>query len=247
MRREAGARSHAPAAGGGDGRLAIKRQTLASQVYAYLKEAILLDELHAGERLNEVEIAKRLGVSPTPVREAINKLKGDGIVGTDARQGCFIRDYKPADIRHLIEIRFVLERLGLEQGVPLMCAGDRAKLQAIQDQYELAYRTEPVDRIKAARSNAAFHQFFAVLAGNEWLSMMLANLDTFLHVVRAPLTRASDGQDSIREHRAIIAAAAAGDTAAAIAALQAHLFRLRDEVLRAQKSASGGAGQVATP
>ena len=221
---------------GKEGLPILQRQTLAVQVYEYLKTAILLDQLKPGERLNEVEIAKRLGVSPTPVREAINNLKGDGIVVSSPGQGCCVREFGVRDISNLFELRFALERLGLEQGIPLLESRDIETLKRIQHDYEEAYDTDPVDRLKAATANAQFHHFFASVAQNEWLVSVINNLDTYLHVVRAPLTVASTGKQSMAEHREILNAACRGDVAGAVEKLRAHTFRLRDEAINAHVS-----------
>lgn len=221
-----------------EGTLMLQRQTLAAQVYEYLKTAILLDELKPGERLNEVEIAKRLGVSPTPVREAINNLKGDGIVVTGSRQGCWVREFDARDVNNLFELRFALERLGLEQGIPLLESQDIERLGSIEVEYEQAYEADPVDRLKAATANAQFHHFFALVAQNEWLVSVINNLDTYLHVVRAPLTVASTGVMSIAEHREIIHAAHKRDVAGAVDRLRKHIFRLRDEAAGTNASTS---------
>lgn len=214
----------------------LQRQTLAAQVYEYLKTAILLDELKPGERLNEVEIAKRLGVSPTPVREAINNLKGDGIVVSSPRQGCCVREFGVRDISNLFELRFAMERLGLEQGIPLLEEPDIERLEGIERDYEQAYGADPVDRRKAATANAQFHHFFASVAQNEWLVTVISNLDTYLHVARAPLTAASTGKMSIAEHRGILGAARRRDVAEAVDGLRVHVFRLRDEAADAHLS-----------
>lgn len=218
----------------------LRRQTLGSQVYECLKTAILLDELRPGERLNEVEIAKRLGVSPTPVREAINKLKGDGIVTTSPGQGCYLREFGVRDIRNLFELRFAMERLGLEQGIPQLALEDLDRLGRIERDYEQAYESDPVDRLRAATANAQFHQFFASVAQNEWLVAVINNLDTYLHVVRAPLTVASTGHLSVEEHRAIVRAAHLGSVAEAVERLRDHIFRLQDEAVHAH----GGVRQL---
>lgn len=210
----------------------VTRQTLAAQVYEYLKESIMLDEIHAGERLNEIEIAKRLGVSQTPVREAIMKLEAEGLVTTDHWQGSYVRRFELEDANHLLGIRFALERLGLEDAIPLLSDEDIERLETIQAEYEDAHRSEPIDRLRAAKANAAFHQFFAAVAGNRWLMDMMNNLDAYLHVIRAELTGRSTGSRSIPEHRAIIQAVKCRDIDAAVERLREHIDRVKADVMR---------------
>jgi DNA-binding GntR family transcriptional regulator len=147
-----------------------------------------------------------------------------------------VREFDVRDISNLFELRFALKRVGLELGIPLLGSRDIEALKRIECDCEEAYETDPVDRLKAANVNVQFHQVFVSVAQNEWLVSVINNLDTYLHVVRAPLTVASTGKQSMAEHREILNAACQGDVAGAVERLRAHTFRLRDEAVDAHVS-----------
>lgn len=207
----------------------LNRRTLSDQVYEYLINALIMDELKQGQRINEVEIAKSLHVSPTPVREALNKLKGDGIVLNDPWQGSYVRSLNLEDIKQLFELRFALERLGLESAIPLLNDKDLTELLSIERKYEIAYSS--LDRLLAAQANIEFHKFFANRANNKWLVSMINNLDNLIHLVRAPLTRISTGEQSVYEHCKVVAAVKDHDTDSAVEALRSHIMRVYKDSL----------------
>ena len=218
------------------GELRIERLTLRDQVYNELRNMILINEYPAGTRLNEGELAKRLGVSVTPVREALNKLSGDGLIYSDPRQGSFVRSFTDDDIKNILNIRCALEVLALEQAFGGLAAADIASLDEIQRSYAAEYQTSPPNHKAAALWNTSFHNYFVEKTGNTWLKSMLDSLNTYSSFARAPITRISDGRSSIAEHREIIDSLKANDLDRAILGIRNHIDRMRENLLKARQS-----------
>ena len=214
----------------------IKRLTLRDQVYSELRNMILINEYPAGSRLNECDLAKRLGVSVTPVREALNKLRGDGLIYSDPRQGSFVRNFSDDDIRNILDIRCALEVLAMEQAFPRFTAGDIAELERIQRAYADAYATSPPDYEQAAMWNVSFHDFIVDKSVNPWAKDMLDSINTHCSLARAPLTRTSDGKSSILEHREIIDALKAKEFDRTTRGVRRHIGRMKEDLLTARRA-----------
>lgn len=218
------------------GKPRIGRLTLRDQVYSELHNMILINEFPAGSRLNEGELAKRLGVSVTPVREALNKLNGDGLIYSDPQGRSFVRSFSDDDIRNILDIRCALEVLALEQAFADLGAADLAELEEIQRSYAAEYQNSPPNYKAAALWNACFHDYFVRKTGNTWLQSMLDSLNTYSSLARAPITRTSDGRSSIAEHREIIDALKASDLERAVRGVRKHISRMREDLLKARQS-----------
>ena len=97
-------------------------------VFQNLRQAILKGELEPGERLMEIHLAKRLGVSRTPIREAIRKLELEGLVDMVPRRGAVVASITRMDMRDLLEVRRTLEMLAVEVACERISQGELEKL-----------------------------------------------------------------------------------------------------------------------
>lgn len=173
-----------------------------------------------GDRLREEDVGERLGLSRTPVREALRRLEAEGIVEHRPRVGAVIRSLSHTEIVELYEMRVVLERTAAEMAAK---HGTLPEFEALNDLN---------DRIEAERSNpavgAAINQDFHLglyLAGrNRFLLEAARALNNSLLLLGPTTYTDSDRIDVVvRQHRAIVDALKTGDVAAAGAAAEAHL------------------------
>ena len=205
----------------------INKTSLAESVYQHVLEAILTGALASGTELSEVTLAAELGVSRTPVHEALLRLAADGLVehlpNRCDRVACFTRD----DIREIYEMRTVLECAAVERAVRRLGAEELAELRADAD----ALASPPHGRTWVTRAldfDIRFHDALAAASGNERLR---ADVTRYRHLVRA-FCRMSGNPDNLRqaveEHRRILSALEARDAAAARRAMAGHVeARLR--------------------
>ncbi len=197
-------------------------ETRASGEIAYEK---LLESLRAGvfvpgARLREEEVSAALGLSRTPVREALRRLEADGIVEHRPRKGAVIRTLSHKEIVELYEMRLVLERTAAEMAAKHGVAAEFDTLETLND------------RIEAERDNAAlgaainqdFHRSLYLAARNRFLLEAARALNNSL-LLLGPTTYTDPGRIGvvIGEHRAIVAALKSGDAEAAGAAAESHL------------------------
>jgi DNA-binding GntR family transcriptional regulator len=194
--------------------------TLATQVYDHLLRQISSGALPPGQPLREVELSQQLGVSRTPVREALLRLTEYGLVEGEGRSAR-VRRPTAAEVVHLFQVRRALEREAVRLACGRLTAADFARLAAA-DPNELA----DTDEFEAAcyRFDLELHRTIAERCGNPLLAAKLRKLHDRVQLVHKPVAdRRSRLARELAEHRAIIAALRAGDRRAARRAVCEHL------------------------
>ena len=202
------------------------------KAYRTLRAEIVDWQLPPGTVLAEVEQSERLGVSRTPLREALSRLTADGLVASQAGRGLVVTDVSVDNIRELFEVRSALEeqavRLAAERGDPAVFA-----------ELERAFRAAPA---LLQRPDPARHDYYELVDRlDEALDEAVANpyLVAALHSLRTHLVRirrlAKDDvarlASAAAEHATIVHAIAARDAELAASALQVHLHHALDHVL----------------
>ncbi len=216
----------------------VSRETLTEQVYRTLKEEIIMQqtpELKMGARINEVELAARLGCSTTPLREALNMLRRDNLIVTTAFHYSEVVSFTQKDIQDLMTIREELEISALRQALPNITRQDILNLWKIQEEYQRVYQNS--DFIDAYTVNQKFHNYILQRANNRILTNLLGGLAEQSALLRAPSMSATrqnaspgGGYPPVIEHGQIIAAIEAGDHERACQAMCGHIRRVREDV-----------------
>lgn len=192
------------------------------KAYAFLKENVLTDPDRQGEFLSEQELADRIGVSRTPIREALLLLAAEDLVRLVPKRGAQIVPLSGREISEVMELRGIVERYAAEQVVP----GDRDLMSELT---ELLDRQRALSGPEHAKEFIAvdhlFHATIVAAAGNSLLNRHYDGLRS--RQIRAgvvALYNQQGRQESVlTEHRAILAAIASGDRRAARIAIDAHL------------------------
>ncbi len=223
----------------------IARRGLRDDVYDSILELLLRGDTEPGTRLSIDTIARQLGVSPTPVREALVQLERTGLVTREALKGYRVAPpLGPEQIVELVRAREMLE------GTAALLAADSAQdllpeLRAAHERHRAAGEAI-ISSIDAGRDDVAlsadyygrdhdFHQVIFRHSGNRYLMEMTDNLGAQLHRLRQAVHRGvTDVQEAIGEHEAIIAAFETGDPQRAQKAMEEHIRNvlvrsLRDE------------------
>jgi DNA-binding GntR family transcriptional regulator len=216
----------------------IARNTLSHQVYGWLRQQILSGVLKQGERLNEISVSETLGVSATPVREALRLLNGDGLVELEGRRGARVIQPTDEDIRDCFQVRKALECLALREACAALSPDDIAELKRIS---ALMENPAKLDANGFFAADTAFHEFFLKRAGNSWLEQFLSTLKDFLHVVRRPLLSDSNLETTRDEHLAITRAVLRGRIDQAEQMLGKHIDRVCADVIRRSELAAARA------
>jgi DNA-binding GntR family transcriptional regulator len=194
----------------------------------YLRETVLVDPSAEGTFLNEVELASRIGVSRTPVREALLLLVADGLIEMLPGRGAYVPPLTGRQVRELMELRGVLERHAAsrvlaERSVPL------AALRAVLAEQEGLATGGPDGDLEVATAfidrDMVFHQTLVDAAGNTMLARTYAGLRVRQRRVGvAALFCSANRQRAVcGEHERIVEALAAGDEPEAMRAIDEHL------------------------
>ncbi|MFN4166751.1 MAG: GntR family transcriptional regulator [Pannonibacter phragmitetus] len=187
--------------------------------YRRLLEDIRDGGLAPGMRLRETELAERLGISRTPVREAIRQLEADGLVVHLPRQGASIRTLDHAEVVELYEMRAVLEGTAARLAARAASSIELAELAALNNELAAA----PAGP-QARELNRQFHRTLFDAARNRFLLKSISALQkTLLILGPSTLSDPERAALAVAEHAAVLAAFEARDGAGAEAAMRAHV------------------------
>lgn len=200
---------------------ALKRaRSLArDEVYSQLSAWIIDGTLQPEEALRDQDIAEQLGVSRTPVREALRRLEDEGLVETALNRWTRVAPLRATHISELYPVVEALEVLALRLAAPVLTARDLDILYDLNVQ--LRYALHAGDARAAVDADTAFHMVWISKSGNGELQLTLRGLKRKLHRAELAYFHAvSSGQDSLNEHEDIRQALLASDTEQAVQALQ---------------------------
>jgi DNA-binding GntR family transcriptional regulator len=209
------------------------RVTLADGVYESVKALIMDHAVAPGDRVAIDALARRLGVSPTPVREALARLESDGLVRKRPLAGYTTTPLLTrAEFEELFEMRLLLEPAAARRAAGCGLTGVDAEL--LRKEADLPDRsaggTGYASFAAFTAQDARFHDLLAERSGNRLLAENVTRLHAHLHLHRLNFPVAHYGVSAMEHHR-IVDAIGAGDPAAAEAAMRAHLTAARQRHL----------------
>lgn len=209
----------------------------ADRAYDALRAGILDGRYGFGDRLGEIEVAAELGLSRTPVREALRRLGSEGLVEVLPNRGARVRTWTAQDLEETYELRAVLEGLGARRAAGRVPAETIDELAALADEMvgvdpSLGHRP-PGDFADLAALNARFHALIVGAAGSDRLAATLAGL-VQLPLVMRTYRRYTDAAlaRSHAHHHEIVDALRAGDGAWAESVMRSHVLAARAVLLR---------------
>jgi DNA-binding GntR family transcriptional regulator len=219
------------------GRLSKERKnTLRDSVFEKLKALIITGQIPPGGRVTENDIAERLKVSRTPVREAFNRLERDGLVIGRPRQGYVVAEFNLTMFREAFDIRELLDGRATELAAANATAADKAKLRDMLAECErLAAIPERSTREKFEELQVGIdlHRVIAEISGNEMLHGMLCGiLDKCQQYVWTELLWLDEWKLTREEHAGIVDAICAGDVTLAGERARTHVRGSRENILR---------------
>lgn len=192
---------------------------LREQVYEALEDLVIRGVLAPGQRLTEEDLAKRLGVSRNPVREALNGLSRTGWVELRPRRGAYVRRQTATEGDHFFQVRRLLEMEAARLAAARATAEMVAPLEALLTEGRTAL--EAPDQEALLSVNSRFHAEMVTLTGNSFLCELLGLLDKRLRWYFSPvvLTR---GPRSWQEHTDLVEAIVANDEEKAVEMMRLH-------------------------
>jgi len=206
-------------------------RALVSDVYNAILDRITSLEIPPGGRINMDTLARELGVSPTPVREALSRLEAEGLVQKTHLVGHrAVPQLTRAEVEQLFELRLLLEPAGAALAARHMDAGTLTSLRRLHAQMRgLPNRAAPTYS-EFARTDAEFHACIAEASGNAFLADALAKLRTHVHIFRL-VSHTRVTSEAIDEHDDLLAALQRGDAAGARRSMREHILASRHRIL----------------
>jgi len=199
-------------------------------VFNTLRQAILKGELQPGERLMEIQLAKRLGVSRTPVREAIRKLELEGLVLMVPRKGAEVADITSKDLEDVLEVRAALEELAVRNACDYITEEQIQELKKAAADFKEAL--EGTDLIACAETDMRFHEIIYAATNNRRLIQMLNNLKEQMYRYRMEyLKDKRTYKVLLEEHDTIRRALKKHDKVKAGNAIRSHIENQKKSIL----------------
>ncbi len=188
--------------------------------YRYIRSAIQGGQFKPGERLREIELAKQVGLSRTPIREALSRLETEGLVAHDPTRGVVVAELDYSMVTELYYMREVLEGTAARLAAQHASDVEISILDDLCQQYEAALS----DHAALTMSNRRFHETLYRCSHNRYLLNMVTVLHDALSLLGGTtLDNPERAAETLREHRAVVTAIRARDADAAEQALRAHI------------------------
>lgn len=187
----------------------VTRALLRDDVHARLRDAIVDGTLAPGEQLRDGELAERLGVSRTPVREALLELARAGLVTATPGRSTVVAPIDPAAIRDAQSVVGAMHALAVRTAVPRLTSGDLDAMRAANAAFAAAQLSGDVDA--ALDADEQFHRVALVASGNAAAVAVIAQFEPVLRRVERRRFASHEGAASAARHDRLIALCAAGD------------------------------------
>ncbi|MFE0014668.1 GntR family transcriptional regulator [Mesorhizobium sp. NPDC059054] len=212
------------------------KNTLRDAVYNSLKKMIVTAQIPPGARVTESDIAAKLNVSRTPIREAFNRLERDGLITGRPRQGYVVTEFDLNMFREAFDIREVLDGYSAELAAVAATEEDKVRLREILAECErlaaIPNRTVN-DQFQELQVGIDLHRVIAQIGGNAMLHGMLCGiLDKCQHYVWAELLWLDEWKITRQEHTKIVEAICNGEVELAGKLARSHVRGSRDGILR---------------
>lgn len=199
-------------------------------VFNTLRQAILRGELKPGERLMEIQLANKLGVSRTPIREAIRKLELEGLVLMIPRRGAEVAEITEQNLRDVLEVREALEELSVKLACEHATQAQIEEMKQAAQVFKESLSGDDVTRI--AEADVAFHDAINMATDNQKLIQILNNLREQMYRYRMEYLKDRQSHSVlVREHEEILNALCARDAEKALDVTITHIERQRDHIL----------------
>ena len=214
----------------------LDRPNLREQVYDILRDMIIRREIEPGEKINEENLAERIGVSRTPVRETLCRLENEGIVKVIPRRGAFVTQLSGEAVAEVLQIREALEGLVARLATQRM---DKATLDALRSCLHRVDTTPENSRqpIQYTRAEEDFHAILLDACGNQMLKNMMEVVNAHLKLIRVrTVVLPGRARKSVEEHHQILKAIEKRDVGLAEEIMRKHVASVRNDALRSIES-----------
>ncbi|MFZ0240397.1 MAG: GntR family transcriptional regulator [Desulfobacterales bacterium] len=202
----------------------IKKATLHIQIADALREMIMIGELKNGDKINENDLCTAMGISKTPLREALRVLSAENLISLVPNRGAYVTKPSTAEIKEMFAVMSVLEGVCARAAVAKMTPADFVHLEELHAELEEKFNCR--DQEEYIRINNRYHSFVQELAGNRTLNQIVTGLRKKILLYRfQSLSLPGRFEDSIQEHRELLEAFRNRSASKAEKIMKNHLHR----------------------
>lgn len=203
--------------------LSLAPRALYEEVAERLRQRIFNRELAPGSWIDELKISEAYGISRTPLREALKVLAAEGLITMKVRRGAYVTEVSEQDLYDVYHLLGLLESDAASVVATQATAAQLEELQKLHDELGTAAHPGQQNRELFFEINERFHMRLLKIANNRWRDQMVADLRKVMKLNRHnSLLKSGRIEESLREHRAIMAAITARDAALAMQRMQEH-------------------------
>jgi DNA-binding GntR family transcriptional regulator len=204
----------------------FKPRALYEEVADALRERIFSGALKPGDWVDELALSEEFGISRTPLREAIKVLAAEGLITMKLRRGAYVTE---VDEKELAEIYHLMALLESDAAATVAQKASKPELAELEKLHQKLEDCASQDVASFFAANEAFHMRLLTLSGNRWCNQVVADLRKVMKLSRAQsLTKAGRLQQSLNEHRHIMAAIKSKKSDVARQAMHAHIMQGRE-------------------
>jgi len=198
-------------------------RALYEEVAELLRQRIFKRELEPGSWIDELKLAEEYGISRTPLREALKVLAAEGLVTMKVRRGAYVTEVSEKDLADVYHLLSLLESDAAGVVAERATDAELTELESLHAELEAAARPGQVDRENFFAINERFHMRLLAIANNRWRDQVVADLRKVMKLNRHnSLLKSGRINESLKEHRAVMAAIKERDGATAMARMQQH-------------------------
>ena len=204
--------------------------SLREECYKIIRERILNQTYLSGSKIDIDEIAKELGVSTTPVREAISRLMSEGFVYNIPRRGFYVSEFSPEYLEDIFDVREQLEILAVEKSAKKATEKDIEDLKELIEKYKASFKRKPWN--KCYELDRQFHEKIAEISGNRLLITTLKGIGDTIQAIRTLHCRTlRDLEVTLKEHRDILEGIKNKNPEQAKDAMKLHLEHVKRDII----------------
>jgi DNA-binding GntR family transcriptional regulator len=214
--------------------MAKEPQTYQQQTYDYVRDQIINLGLKPGEFVNDAQIAERLNISRTPVREAFQRLEKEGLLVNEARKGWRVYMLDLEDIHEIFELKIAIEGMLVRKAAE--CADKALRRELADALAEMKAAAGDEDPDVWLQSDIHLHNILFLMANNQRAEQIVRNLNDQWHRIRLGYAALQGRTDrSLVEHEGFVRSVLAGDAEKAEQQMREHLARVRDDLIQLVK------------
>lgn len=217
-------------------------ELLSTKIKRYLIEQIVTGKLPQGERIVESRLAKSLGTSQSPVREALRDLASIGLIEIYPHRGSTVRSPDAKELADVSMLRARLDGYAAELAAPMITPKQIDELQSLVDEMKIAFSAGDMNEFAAA--DAAFHQVIARSSDNRPLQRVLQQLEPFGRTYVTVLLPDTDLGEIIVDHESILAALQSGNGTESASAASEHQRRMASMIRSDEQPEEMALGEV---